>query len=194
MLWLLCSPWPAQALELALFQVNGEGQDYTVHAQGVVNSPARLIVERITDYAHLSDINQIVRSSTILEGAAHENALVRVEARACFLIYCTTKIAIQRYTLEPGRVRVEILPNKGHFKGENLVWEFKELEGNRTEFKLHSHIQPDFWIPPMVGSWVVRGLLSQEARGTLTTLDRLGGSTAPVPRPDPLNWDHAPPR
>ena len=59
---------------------------------------------------------------------------------------------------------------------------WQESEG--TRILIRSEVEPDFWIPPLIGPWVIKKKLRSEALETVRNLERfvspLQGVAAPL--------------
>jgi hypothetical protein len=54
----------------------------------------------------------------------------------------------------------------------NARWQLSDAKG-KTHLLFEARLEPDFWIPPLIGPLVVKHMLYTEAVDTVNTLERL---------------------
>ena len=161
----------AQAAELDKLTVARERGIYTTEASFIVAAPVARVRELLLDYEQLGDLNPYVKESRIIE---RDDGRVRVLTRIedCVVFFCLEMELLQDVTNEDdGRVSAVIVPNDD-FDAGHAVWQF-ESEGAGTRVIYHSELEPGFFIPPLIGSLLVKNRLQTQIRTTAERLETL---------------------
>jgi hypothetical protein len=104
--------------------------------------------------------------------------------RVCAAFYCKTLHQTQemRYTPRPdgGDLHAEVLPAQSDFRYGRADWQFRAA-GAGTQLHFIAELEPAFWIPPLIGPWLVERSLSEEAQRTSAGIEHLAAPPAAAP-------------
>jgi hypothetical protein len=89
----------------------------------------------------------------------------------------------------PYRIKSIALPESSNFKHSTSEW-LLERDGGDTKMIYKLEMEPDFFVPPLVGPWYFKRTLSQGGLRALTRIERLareldGRPVEPLPPPRP---------
>jgi hypothetical protein len=179
--WLaLCAP--ATAAEIQSLQVQREGPRYHVEMQVKLQAPAAAAYAAFAAPGSLPVINPAVQRVQVLQRADDEHARIYTEVRVCALLYCKTLHQVQdlRYAPRPdgGDLHAEVLPGFSDFSYGRADWGFRP-DGGATQLHFSAELEPAFWIPPLLGSWLVERSLRGEAERTSAGIERLARPPQP---------------
>ncbi|MGA9855723.1 MAG: SRPBCC family protein [Gammaproteobacteria bacterium] len=180
-----------RAAEFHAFAVTHTGGRYQVSADVYLAAPLPQVYAVLTDYDHLSRIGGVIRESHILEQIDAHTYIVFVESRGCVLFFCHTIKQTQRVTeLTPRDVVAEAIPEKSDVKMSSSSWHL-EPQDSGTRMHWQVSMQPDFWIPPLIGPPMVEHALWSQGHSMAEGLEKLARERAHLP---PLDSDtpHAP--
>ena len=78
----------------------------------------------------------------------------------------------------PYELVAEVLPGQSDLKSGRVHWQLR-AEGEGTRLFYRSETEPDFWVPAVIGPWMIRRLLLGEVRATTAHIERehAGGAT-----------------
>ena len=173
----LCSGAPASARAVELLSAEAARADgrYSAHVEMRVHAPAARVRAFLTDYDHLDRLNGAIVESTLLARIDATRVRVRIRARTCFLfIICFTKTQIQEAREGPTAIHATILSEGSDFKSGWVRWEMTPEQG-QTRVRFDTEMEPDFWLPPLIGPGLVKRALVAEAIETMTTIEALAG-------------------
>lgn len=73
-----------------------------------------------------------------------------------------------------GALDAELIPGGGDFKSGHGLWVVRPCPTARAVSCVDIQIElvPAFWVPPVIGSWVIRGKMNEEARRTAAGLEQ----------------------
>jgi hypothetical protein len=172
-------PVAASAAEIQSLQVSRDGERYRVELEVRLQAPAPAAYAAFTDPASLPLINPAVQKVEVLEPPAAEHGRLYTEVRVCAVLYCKTLHQVQemRYAPRPdgGELHAEVLPALSDFAYGRADWSFSG-EGAGTRLHFSAELQPAFWIPPLLGPWLVERSLREEAQRTSAGIERLAAA------------------
>jgi hypothetical protein len=177
-LWLLASA-SAGAGEVIDVVVEQSDTRYVVEIDARFDVPAARLRELLTDYPNLGLINDSIRRSEVLETISPRHHCVRTEARVCVALLCKTIVQVQDVSQMPdGDLIATVRATRSDFSYGVARWQFLE-EAAGTRMRFRSEIEPAFWVPPLIGPWMIRRALQAEAIKSVANLERL--AETPVP-------------
>ena len=120
--------------------------------------------EVLSDYGRLSGLSGAIVESEVVERRVDGSQSVRTLARVCVLVFCKTMRQMQHVQREtPDRFVATVIPDESDFRYGRIVVELAR-RADSTGMRMHSELEPAFWVPPLLGPWLVRRALEQESR------------------------------
>lgn len=172
--------WAGEVLDIS---VQRDLQRYAVDIDARINAPVESIRVLLTDYPHLSRINDSIHRSEVLERISPQQHKVRIEARVCVGIFCKDLVQVQAVSQLPdGSIFANIIAEESDFRYGIARWQFWP-ESNRTRMRFHSEIEPAFWVPPIIGPWLIQRALQAETLKSVANLERLAEMAVDVGHP-----------
>jgi hypothetical protein len=181
LVWLLCSA-PAAGGTIHSAAVTYRSGSFIVEVDAlldVVESRARAV---LTDYKHLERLIPAVEHSEILDTHGPGDYRVRTVTQTCLWFYCKRLKRVQDVVeAHDGSITAIIIPELSDFSyGTMRLNLWQEVAGTRV--LMRSEVAPDFWIPPLLGPWLIKRELHAEAVQTVHNLERVA---AEVSQSDP---------
>jgi uncharacterized protein YndB with AHSA1/START domain len=153
---LLATPLLAQAGGVLDAGVSEDKGVYALSVEARIDAPVTTVFRLITDYDHLHAINPAVRESRILRTFSPSKHRVRTVTRVCVLFYCRDVTQTQDIVQSAGYVIVaDVLPQDSDFRSGQAHWRLTP-EGDATLLRFQADIVPDFFMPPLIGPWLIR--------------------------------------
>ena len=137
-----------------------------------------------------SRISRAYKESRYLEPAADGTPLVYTRMEGCALRYCMSLERTERLELDaPYRIKSTVLPEASNFKYSTSEWLLTDENGG-TQMLYKLEMEPDFFIPPLVGPWYLKRSLSTNGLRVVHRIERLareldGRPVEPLPPPRP---------
>jgi hypothetical protein len=169
---------PLPAGDLLNLHLSHEDGVYRLSADVVIDAPATAVHDRLTDYANLTALNPSILRSEVLEAPATFDARVRTLIKACVLVYCQTLKRVEDVRASPDQLLAVIVPEQGNFSAGRTQW-LLEPRGTQVLVRYRAELVPDFTLPPVIGTTLVRQALARELRTVLERLQRLAQSSSP---------------
>ncbi len=169
-------------------QVVRRGSRFAIVMRMTLPESPRAVFAALQDYRAMPRFNPDVREVRVERTAQANQVRLFTAVHACVLMFCRTLRQTQLVTASAGArggtLRARFLPG-GSFRSGHAHWSVRPClhAPTRTCLEVHIALEPAFWVPPVIGPWIVRLKLEQEARrsgiGLAHVAARLPGA-APV--------------
>jgi len=177
---LLLSPGSATAGEILAASVTHAAGRYDIAIRARIDAPSDVVYRAITDYANLAVINPDIEASELLETSAANISRVRTVIRVCILLFCKQVEQLQSVTYpDADTIEAEIIPEGSDFRSGFARWRLSSPTAATTELQFTETFEPDFWVPPVIGPWLIERKLVREVTETAAYIEALQGAGGP---------------
>lgn len=171
LLLLACLSGVATAGQIDQVTVNRDGRSIVSEADFVIDAPRKAVIEAFSTFAELEKLNPAILESHS-EPADDGKQLVTTRLRDCVAMFCRTVTLVERVEVTAdGTIRADIAPDRGDFKSGHTVWTFIAA-GEQTKVSYRSTVEPDFWLPPLLGPRAMRRALKRQITASAENLER----------------------
>jgi hypothetical protein len=148
---------------------------YELEAYARLDATPQSIFAVLTDFDDnaYARISRAYKESRYLEPAPDGTPLVYTRMEGCLLWHCMTLERTERLeTEEPRWIKSTALPDGSNFKHATSEW-MLEPDGDGTRMTYRIELEPDFFVPPVIGPWYLKRTLSQGGLRAVTRIERL---------------------
>ena len=158
---------PARALEVLSQGFSVEAGVYVLELDVRIEAPIERVWEILTDYDRLPELNPAVSRSRV-EVNADGQAEVLTVVRGCVLFFCSSveRVEVMEESA-PVRIVAVTDPARSDLRQGRSEWNFWP-DDDATRLSLTVAMEPDFWVPPLLGR---RALRRNLIGGTLDLLE-----------------------
>jgi uncharacterized protein YndB with AHSA1/START domain len=151
---------------------------YRVVSDTYVDAPREAIFEVLTDYERFGRISSAYTDYGFMKPDTDGVPIIYTTMEGCVLFFCMSMRRVERMELDaPSSIRTEALPEQSDFKLSVSEWTLvPEAGGTKMTYRLT--MEPDFWIPPLIGPWVLKQRLERGGSGAINRIERLAIETA----------------
>ena len=175
---LLLIPVSAGAGEILDLYVGHEAGVYSVALDARLDAPRAHVYHLVTDYEHLADINPSIQESRVLRVTGPDEHRVHSILRVCILIFCKEMTQVQDVQQRgEGLIEALTVPALSDFRRGVFRWQLLE-EDTVTRMRFIAELEPDFWVPPVIGPWLIKRKLIEEVRTTTAAIESRATSGA----------------
>ena len=169
---LLCSA-TALAGQVYVAAVSHQNGSYLIEVDMLVQMDEPRVRALLTDYNNLGRVNPAIEVSEILLTRGPGDYRVRTVTEACVWFYCMHVHQVQDVIESPdGSVTALVVPELSDFRyGYARLNLWQDVDG--TRILIRSEVEPDFWIPPLIGPWLIKRKLLSETLETVDNLEQL---------------------
>jgi len=163
----------AEAARIDRLDVEREGDAYRVVMDATIDAPTPAVWAVLTDLAHLGKLSPAFREVKLLDGGPAGTERVRTLTRFCALFICRNINQVQDFS-RPGPRRLHALvdPAVSDLREGEADWRLR-AQGGGARLLFESRIVPRFWVPPLIGPWMIRRSLAEQAQVVLASLERI---------------------
>lgn len=163
---------------------------YLLEAEAWLDASPESVFAVLTDFDdnRYARISRAYKESRYLAPAADGTPLVYTRMEGCALWHCMSFERTERLETEaPYRIKSVVLPESSNFKHSTSEW-LLEHNGNGTRMIYTLEMEPDFFVPPLLGPWYLKRTLAQGGLRAVTRIERLareldGRPVEPLPLP-----------
>lgn len=161
----------SSALAVDKDDVRVETEDRAYHVRMAFNVPASVeqIKAVLTDFAHPLRLSSAVIAREVL-GQKDGVVRVRTEFRDCVLFFCKTMMLVHDVSVSATEVRADVVAEGSDFRNGFLRWSINSISGGDSHVVFEAVMEPDFFVPPLIGGFLVRKALGRQALATAENL------------------------
>lgn len=145
---------------------------YTLNVHAMITAPLTKVYGMLTAYDHLGRVNPAVKESSVIYSFSPLNHRVRTRVKACVAFFCKSLLQVWDVEEKPsGDIIATIVPEASNFKSGHASWILREVN-SKTSLHFTTVLEPSFWVPPLIGPWLIRYTLRREALESIENLER----------------------
>ena len=176
----------AWAATMRSLDVDKHDSRYSLVADTFLAASADSIYAVLIDYDRMNRISSVYKEFGYLEPDADGTPIVFTRMEGCALFYCKSMRRVERLEMEPPHyIRTVTLPEQSDFKYAISEW-WLEPEGDGTRVTYKLEMEPDFWVPPVLGPWLLKHMLLKGGSRAIERIERLAN---PPPEPEAIVQD-----
>ncbi len=173
LLLLLGTAGPLCAADLRSVEIEREEGVYTMHSVVWFDANIDDVYNVFLDWDLSEQFSSVVVEARNTGSDATGDRGFYTRNRACFLFFCKS---VERYGLiehEPLRfIRATTDPETSDFHLSNELWLF-EQEGKGTLITYTLEMRPKFWIPPVIGPYVLKRKMKNDGAAALDRIEAI---------------------
>ncbi len=160
----------AMALDIDDLHITKHGRTYKVEITFDVTAPVDRVMAVLTDYRYPDRLNPEVTKREVI---SRQKGITRVrtEFNSCLFVFCKDIVLTQDVTVVAGTIEANIVPDESDFRSGYLRWLVSSSDNGGSHIGFEAVMEPDFFIPPLVGGFFVRKRLRQEILATAENLE-----------------------
>lgn len=159
----------ALALDEEDVSIEKLGRAYRIHMAFDVPASVDQIKSVLTDFAHPSRLSSAVMAREVL-GEQDGAVRVRTEFRDCVVFFCKTMMLVHDVSVSATEVRADVVAERSDFRNGFLRWSINGLGDGSSHVVFNAVMEPDFFVPPLIGGYLVGKALRKQALATAQNL------------------------
>jgi hypothetical protein len=163
----------AHASQLVRLDVDQKANSYAVYVVMELDAPAEKVRSILTDYAHLDRLNASITASKIIDAKGNGTVRVLTRFENCIVFFCVNLQRVEDITQDyQGRILVAMVPDLSSFRSGQASWEVTST-GSGSRVIHRATLEPDFWLPPWIGTAILKATMRREIRASFENLECL---------------------
>ena len=156
--------------DVNVFEENGI---YHISISSEIDASAEHVRHVLTDYIHIYRLSDSIIESKILAPSADNKVQVETLVLCCMPLFCKEVARVEEVSiLKSGNIHTRIVPEMSDFRSGEATWEIKP-NGNTTHLNYQATFEPDFFIPPLLGTHMVIKNLREEFSSTFSRVQHI---------------------
>lgn len=127
----------------------------------------------VTDYDQLHLISEVLIETSLLSEPDAEIKRRRLVVRTCILIFCFTAKMVEDVWETENTITTRIIPAQSDYKFGKTEWQIDVIDKDHSQINLYCELEPDFWIPPLIGPYLMKKTMMKEAKKTIKRIEEL---------------------
>ena len=174
----------ATAVEVERIEVKKRGKTFDLKAESVVSVPRDFVFGVLLDFDNFHRLVAGMVTTRYLPPDEDGVLVGYTLVNSCAWIFCKRFEKVERLWPKPSTEIVTLaLPERSDFKFYWTRWRLEDTpDGTRLNFE--ATMQPDFWVPPLLGTWAVKRklrLTAEEMGARVEYLYATGTSLSDLP-------------
>jgi hypothetical protein len=163
----------AHASQLVRLEVDQHANSYTVYVVMELDAPAEKVRALLTDYSHLDRLNASITASKIIDAKGDGTVRVLTRFENCIVFFCMNVQRVEDITEDAqGRILVAMVPDASSFRSGQASWEVTSI-GSGSLVIHRATLEPDFWLPPWIGTAILKATMRREIMASFENLECL---------------------
>jgi Polyketide cyclase / dehydrase and lipid transport len=177
--WAAVSAHAAQVLGV---QVTRADHRFLIDMQIRIAAPPQAVFRALQDYPAMPRYNPDLRAVRVEPTAVPGRVRLFTTVRACVLVFCRTmhqeEVMTATSDVRGGVLEAKLLAHSGDFKGGRGRWTVRACPAapGASCLDVRIALRPAFWVPPVIGPWILRRKMEEEARRTSAGLESVARS------------------
>jgi uncharacterized protein YndB with AHSA1/START domain len=168
------------AADVRRFEMDTKEKRYYIVSETHIDAPVAAVYDVLIDYDHYDRISNVFQESRYLERNPDGSGVVYTKAHGCVAFFCTTVERVERLEVVPDtEIVATVIPERSNAHYSRAQWRLEpEAGGTLVHYELE--MEPDFWVPPLIGPPLVKRALRQggeRAAARVETLARSVGAS-----------------
>ncbi len=160
----------AMALDIDDLRITKQGRAYQVQMTCGVAASVNQLMAVLTDYGFPDRLDPEVTKRKVI--SRHGGITrVRTEIRACAFFFCKDIVLTQDVTVVADTIQADIVPDESDFRSGYFRWSVSSSDNGGSHIGFEAVMEPDFFIPPLIGGFFVRKMLRQKILATVVNLE-----------------------
>jgi hypothetical protein len=165
----------AAAMTATIDSIDVDKKDgiYSLHAETWLDATPEAIFDVLMDYDRFGRISGAYKDYGYLDPLPDGTPLVFTRMEGCLLGYCKSMTRVERLeAATPEHIKTVTLPERSDFKQSSSQW-FMEEAGGGTRMTYMLEMEPDFFVPPLIGPWLLKRTLRRGGGRAVQRIERL---------------------
>ncbi|MEX0827687.1 MAG: SRPBCC family protein [Haliea sp.] len=155
-------------------EVSHDNGRYQLSITMHIDSPVTAVRELMQDFSRLHELSDVISESPLLGPAGVTPARRRVVTETCIWFFCFGSVYEEQITqFSADHFEARIDPAHSDYHYGLSVWRMESLDERRTRIEFICDIEPAFWVPPIIGPWIIKQKMRQETEATINNIESL---------------------
>ena len=162
------------AATIRTVQIDRQDGRYVLVSDTFLQAPPNAVFRVLTDYDQFARISSVFEESRFVGPDDDGTPLVYTRVEGCVWFFCKTMERVERLEFTaPDFIATTALPARSDFRYSRSEWQLSPEGDNGTRVLYRLEMEPDFWIPPVLGPMILKRKLVQGGADAVTRIEVL---------------------
>ncbi len=164
----------ANGAEVTDIEIKRDGSRYVLVSTTHYDATPEQVFGVLIDYDRLAEISDAIEESRYIEPGDDGQVLVYTRIGACVFFYCKTieKIEHLEFT-HPTYIQTTAIPDRSNVLYSQSEWKLAAADGGGTEVIYRFEFEPNFWVPPLIGTMIIKRVFIDDGASTVDQIEKL---------------------
>lgn len=179
---LMLAAWlmPAQAASIDSLDITHSGSRYRMQLAATLDAPMERSFAVFEQFANLPKINDAIESAESLPAPSSDVRRLKTRVRVCVWYFCVRLNQVQDIRTSRGdglsQMDADVIAALSNLRYGRAQWQMRSCAA-QTCLLFDAEVEPDFWVPPVIGPWAIARAMRREAVTTANGIERLALTT-----------------
>jgi len=174
----ILAPVLSDAAEMRLVHVDYDDGYYTLESDVWFDVGRKAVFEVFLDWDIAGEFSSIVVEAKNVGPDEHGGMGYYILNRGCILFFCKSARRNGSVTSQPYEIiRAVADPDNSDFELSDETWTFRDEDGG-TSVRYRLKMKPGFWIPPLVGPYLMKRKLRNDGGEAIDRIEQLAQERA----------------
>ncbi len=146
---------------------------YTLDLSVTLSASFQAVYEILIDHEQLHRISEVLVDTKFISEPGSPAKRRRLVTETCILFFCFAAVMVEDVRITEDRISTRIIPMLSDYRKGETIWQVESNGPDSSRIKLHVELEPAFWIPPVIGPYVMKKKMESEARKTIHNIEVL---------------------
>ncbi len=170
----------AEGAELMSVSIEKTGERYLMQSRTLFDASPEDVYRVLADYDRFERISSIFEDVHFIEPDTDGTPRAFTLVKGCVFLFCKTIRRIERLEFKPHTDIVAVVePEHSDFRYGRTEWRFIPA-GKGTEVVYRMEMEPGFWVPPIIGPYMMKRSFRKDAVEALDRIEALARGEEPA--------------
>lgn len=160
----------AVALDIEQLEIEKDGRSYDIMMTFTIAASPGEVIAVLTDYDNPDRLNPDVKKQEVI-GVFDGASRVLTDVRSCLFLFCRNITMVQDVSVDGTTIQADIVPGLSNFRSGSMRWSVTQRPDSMSTVVYTATMEPDVFIPPLIGRALIRNMLENEVRGAAARLE-----------------------
>ncbi|NKB36402.1 MAG: hypothetical protein GKR93_04425 [Gammaproteobacteria bacterium] len=146
---------------------------YTLDLSVVLSSGFQAVYDILIDHEDLHRISDVLVETNLITEPGSPSKRRRLVTETCILFFCFAAVMVEDVRITDDRIATKIIPLLSDYRSGQTIWQIAPGGDDSSRVNLHVELEPAFWVPPVIGPYVMKKKMESEARKTIHNIEAL---------------------
>ncbi len=130
----------------------------------------------ISDHDNMNRFSEEILESALIGELGRGIKQRRLLTRTCILVFCFKAKIVEQFREENFTIHARFIPGLSDFDSGATTWRVIPVDENSSIVEFESELEPAFWVPPVLGPYIMKKKLLSVAKKSIRKIEALAAN------------------